>query len=256
MNKDSVIGTFVVAGILCLAASIVVSTAAVSLKPLQAANKVFDRKVNILQAAGLYTDKESVDEIYSKRVTAKTLDLKTGEYLTDVDPATYDPRKMANDPVEGVDIPDNLDLGKIKKRARYAVVYEITNDAGGLDQVVLPVHGKGLWSTLWGFMAVDKDANTIKGLGFYEHAETPGLGGEIDNPNWKKIWIGKKLYKNDTITIEVIKGAVNKSSPKAEYQVDGISGATITVVGVSKLVQYWLGQEGYQKYLSKMNSSH
>ena len=105
---------------------------------------------------------------------------------------------------------------------------------------------------MYGFLAIDKDINTVRGLGFYEHGETPGLGGEVDNPNWKGIWKGKELYSSDgKLAIEVIKGAVDNSKAKAKHQVDGISGATITVRGVSNLVRYWLGDDGFSHYLAK-----
>ncbi len=255
MNKDTVLGTFLVAATLCLAASIIVSTAAISLKPRQEANKVFDKKVNILKAASLFTDKASVDETFKQKVRTKIIDLKTGDYITSADASKYDVKKMAKDPKEGLQIPADKDIAGIKRRARYAVLYEIVNEENQVKQVVLPIHGKGLWSTLWGFVAVAEDTNTVNGLGFYAHAETPGLGGEVDNPNWKAIWKGKKIYKDGKVALEVIKGSVNKQSPGAEYQVDGLSGATITARGVSYLVQYWLGEEGYKKYLSKMNKT-
>jgi len=117
--------------------------------------------------------------------------------------------------------------------------------------VVLPVEGKGLWSTLYGFLALDKDVNTIKGLTFYQHGETPGLGGEVDNPKWKALWPGRKAFGDDgQPKIAVIKG---QAGPVAEdpYQVDGLSGATITARGVSHLVQFWLGTHGFGPYLKQ-----
>jgi len=252
MFKDSIKGTFIVAAALCLIASIVVSGAAVSLKPRQLANKSFDKKVNILKAAGLYTNSDEVDRIYQKVVRPKIIDLSTGEYVVDVDPDSYDIKQMAKTAEEGLMIPGEKDIAGIKRRARYAVLYEVIRENGGLTQVVLPIHGKGLWSTLWGFIAVADDANTVNGLGFYAHAETPGLGGEVDNPRWKALWVGKKIYKNSLVAIEVLKGQVDQKSKDAEYQVDGLSGATITARGVSSLVQYWLGDHGYQNYLKKL----
>ena len=72
--------------------------------------------------------------------------------------------------------------------ADQTLVYELRDDAGALDLVVLPVHGLGLWSILYGFVALDADLETIRGLTYYEHKETPGLGGEVDNPRWKSLW--------------------------------------------------------------------
>jgi Na+-transporting NADH:ubiquinone oxidoreductase subunit C len=256
MNKDSIAGTFLVAICLCLAASLLVSSAAVGLKPTQELNKALDKKKNILIAAGLYKDASTIDSVFEERITPKLIDLATGDYVDGQDPAAYDTRKMAKDPEQGYSIPAELDWGKIKTRAKYAVIYEVSGESGDKVQTVLPVHGKGLWSTLYGFVSVDKDSNTIKGLGFYEHAETPGLGGEIDNPSWKALWPGKKIYNDGgEIKIDVIKGLVDAKNPEAEHLIDGISGATITARGVGNLIRYWMSDEGYKKYLEKQKAN-
>ena len=127
-------------------------------------------------------------------------------------------------------------------------------DGDQLKTVILPVYGKGLWSTLYGFIALEADLNTVAGLTFYEHAETPGLGGEIDNPRWKAFWPGKQLRANGDLRIEVVKGQVNPDSPDAVHQVDGLSGATITSRGVSNLVRYWIN-DGFGPYLDKLKAS-
>jgi Na+-transporting NADH:ubiquinone oxidoreductase subunit C len=125
------------------------------------------------------------------------------------------------------------------------VVYLVKED-NKVDKIVLPVYGKGLWSTMYGFMALDKDLKTVKGFTFYDHAETPGLGGEIDNPRWKNSWKEKQAFDEEgNVKIEVIKGQVDTSRPDAKYQIDGISGATLTARGVDHLVQFWLGDNGY-----------
>ena len=86
-------------------------------------------------------------------------------------------------------------------------------------------------------------------------AETPGLGGEIDNPTWKAQWVDKKIYDKDgSVQLHVVKGVADKSSPQAVYQVDGLSGATLTVNGVTDLVQYWLGDDGFKKALERLQA--
>ncbi len=97
---------------------------------------------------------------------------------------------------------------------------------------------------------MENDLNTIAGLGFYEHGETPGLGGEVDNPRWKAFWPGKKVYKEGTVAIQLIKGVVDPSGVDSPYQVDGLSGATLTSTGVTNLLQFWLGQNGFQSFIS------
>lgn len=253
MSNDSVVKTFLVATLLCIVCSVVVSGAAVQLRPTQQLNKALDKKKNILAAAGLYQEGGNVDEIYNGSIEAKVVDLATGEYVDDMQVETYDQRKAAKDPAQSIEIEN--DLAGIGRRAKLASVY-LVKDGDKHTRLILPVHGKGLWSTLYGFLAVDMDLNTIKALSFYEHAETPGLGGEVDNPKWKALWDGKKAFGEDgSPKITVIKGKVDNSSASAIHQVDGLSGATITARGVGNLIQYWLGEDGYGKYIEKLRST-
>lgn len=249
-NKDGLGRVVTVALALCVVCSVVVSTAAVSLKPQQEVNKTRDLKRNILMAAGMYDAGQSVEAQFSK-VTTKVVDLDTGAYV-DVDPATFDQRKASKDPAQSKKLEGDADVAKIQRRENHALVYLVNNEAGELNKVILPVHGYGLWSTLYGFVALESDANTIAGLGFYEHGETPGLGGEVDNPRWKAIWEGKQAYRDGDVAISVIKGSVNAEAPNADWQVDGLSGATLTSKGVNNLVQYWLGADGFQPFLANL----
>lgn len=250
MSKDSVGQTFLVATLLCVVCSVVVSTAAVQLRPIQEKNAALDMKRNILGAAGLADEKGSIAEVFAEFIEAKVVDLKTGEYVDHIDPTTFNQRKAAKDPELSKEIEN--DLAGIGRRSRYIPIFLVKRD-GEMNRLILPVHGKGLWSTLYGFLALDTDLNTIKALSFYQHAETPGLGGEVDNPKWKAQWEGKKAYGPEgEAKIEVLKGKVDPLSPYADYQVDGISGATITSRGVSNLVRYWLGDDGYGKFIEKL----
>ncbi|MGH1487494.1 MAG: Na(+)-translocating NADH-quinone reductase subunit C [Cellvibrionaceae bacterium] len=256
-NNDSIQKTFIVAFVLCIVCSIVVSTAAVMLKPAQIANKAKDFKVNILKAGGLYkqgiADGKSIDEIF-EGVTIKVVDLDTGKYTDAVDVDSYDQRKAGKDPKLSDALSADNDLAKISSREKYSKVYLI-NDGDEVKKVILPVKGYGLWSTMYGFISLEPDLNTVSGLTFYEHGETPGLGGEIDNPGWKAIWPGKKIYKDDsTVALTVIKGQVNNSTPEPEYKVDGLSGATLTSKGVDNLVKFWMGEMGYAKFLTNLKS--
>lgn len=255
LPNDSVKKTLTVAFMLCLVCSILVSAAAVILKPMQEANKAFDKKRNILEIAGLMEEGKSVDELY-KQIEARVIDTTTGEYVADIDPQTYDQRKAASDPKQFISLKKENDIAGIKRRAKYTSVYLVKDQNDQVKSVILPVHGYGLWSTLYGFLALESDAKTVVGLGFYEHAETPGLGGEVDNPNWRQKWVGKQVY-NDAgeVIIKVIKGAVTDTTPNAESKVDGLSGATLTSRGVDNMLHYWLGKQGYDKYLDKFRTA-
>ena len=257
MANDSVGRTFGVALGVCLFCSVLVSAAAVSLRPTQAINKALDKKRNILMAAGLIKTGEAVsgariEELY-KNIEPRVVNLATGDYDGSIDAVSYDQRRSAKDLAQSLAIPAGEDFGGIKRRANLASAY-LVSDRGKVRKVILPVHGKGLWSTLYGFIALDaRDINTIRGLVYYEHAETPGLGGEVDNPNWKALWDGKMAFdETGSVRIEVIKGKVVPGRAETKYQVDGLSGATITARGVKNMLRYWLGEGGYGNYLAKL----
>ena len=258
MQKDSAVGTILVAVLLCIVCSVMVTASAVVLRDKQEKNKLLDIKKNLLLASGILKDpKVSEEEVIAayQSVRGQVIDLATGEVADSFDVQTFDQRKMAKDPKNNHKISPKEDLAGIKVRSKYAIAYRIMKD-DKTSMLVLPVNGKGLWSTLYGFIALAPDTRTIKGIGFYEHAETPGLGGEVDNKNWKQQWIGKvALDENFEPIFKVNKGMVNVSAPGKESKVDGLSGATITSNGVTGLVRYWLGKDGFGPYLAKFRNS-
>ena len=253
-NKDSISNTIRIAFLVCLVCSIVVSYAAISLKPLQQLNKTLEVKKNILAAAGLYDASKSIEEQFGA-ITPKLVDLRTGTYATDFDVETYDQRKASKDPKRSNKLDAKTDIAGIKRLENYAKVYEVIED-GELKTLILPIRGYGLWSTLWGFVALDADLNTVIGLGFYEHAETPGLGGEIDNPKWKALWIGKEVYDGTgDIGVYVKKGPANNAiESEARFAVDGLSGATLTSVGVNNLVRFWMGDNAFAPFIKRLKA--
>jgi len=165
----------------------------------------------------------------------------------------YDARAAAGDAKQQVKIPAEQNIAGIGTRAPYYAVYRVEKD-GELSSLVLPIVGKGLWSTMYGFLALDPDLKTVRGINYYEHGETPGLGGEVDNPIWKRQWRGKVAYEDGKPAIDVIKGSVNSADPAASHKIDGLAGATITSVGVENTVNYWLGDNGFGPYLDKQRS--
>ncbi len=250
-NKESIGYVAKVAFILCVVCSIIISTAAVMLKPAQQENKARDFKRNILLAAGMLEEGVSIEEAF-KSVETRIVDLTTGEITDEVNPDEYDQRRAASDTALSVQLEPDQDLAKIGRQEKYAEVYFAT-DAEGQDVLILPVRGYGLWGTLYGFVAVGPDFNTVVGMGFYEHKETPGLGGEVDNPNWKGLWKGKKLYDDEgNVALEVIKGSADRNDRNYQYKIDGLSGATLTSRGVHNLVQFWFGENGYKSFLANL----
>lgn len=252
-QNETVARTVTVAFLVCLVCAVVVSSAAVLLRPVQDANKTLDRQINILSAAGMYEPGMSGDAVRETfdKIERRFVDLDTGEYV-DM-PESYDMREASRDPELTENLSVDEDPASIKRRVKVAEVYLARDEQGSLTRIILPVHGYGLWSTLYGFLALEPDANTVAGLGFYEHAETPGLGGEVDNPSWKALWQGKQLYAEDgDVAIQVIKGQVDKGDPEKEHKVDGLSGATLTTNGVNNLIRYWVGEDGFGPYLDRM----
>ena len=249
-KNESVGKTLLVAFLVCVVCGVVVATAAVSLRPVQNENKLIDKRMNILLAAGMYDASQDVNEQF-KSIERKFVDIDSGDYVEM--PESYDQRTAAKDPAQSERLSGDVDIAGIKNQADVAEVYLARGDNGELSRIILPVHGYGLWSTLYGFLALEPDANTVAGLGFYEHGETPGLGGEVDNPKWKALWHGKKLYGDQgEVEIQVIKGTVESNTPNAEHKVDGLAGATLTSKGVSNLLRFWVGENGFGPYLKRM----
>ncbi|MCB1616564.1 MAG: Na(+)-translocating NADH-quinone reductase subunit C [Pseudomonadales bacterium] len=253
-NNDTISKILTVTLLLCVVCSIIVSSAAVILKPQKEANIAIDRMTNILAAAGLYKEDVDIHEQFAN-VDTRVVDLTTGQFTSEVDPAIYDQRKAAKTPADSVELNDTQDIAKIGRREKFSLVYIINDDQGELSKLILPVRGYGLWSTLHGFIALDADLNTVAGLGFYEHGETPGLGGEVDNPKWKALWPGKRVRdKNNAVSLHLVKGRVDTDKPGSEYQVDGLSGATLTSKGVSNLVRFWMGENGFGPFLTNLKN--
>ena len=237
-SNDSTAKTLIVAFSLSIVCAIFVSTAAVMLKPVQEVNKALDRKRSILAAAGMLEEGRGVEEQFAQ-VSTRVVDLRTGKFTDEVDAQEFDQRKAAKDPSQSVALSAEQDVAKISRRENYSLVYVVEDSAGQLEKIILPIHGYGLWSTLYGYIALESDGNTVAGLGFSEHGETPGLGGEVDNPRWKAHWPGKQVYP---------------ASANAPWQVDGLAGATLTARGVTNLVQFWLGENGFEPFLNNLNA--
>jgi len=261
-SNDTIRKIVLVAVLLSVAFSVIVSTAAVTLRPLQTENEQLSIRSNMLAAAGLLPPGASDEEVRNLFDEFEVLLVEMGTGRV-VDPqeavgvsnaADFDDRRAARNPELSRSLDD--DPAGINRQVNYAKAY-ILRDGDSIERVVIPMHGYGLWSIMYGFLALEGDANTVAGLGFYEHAETPGLGGEIDNPRWQARWPGKKVYEDDNKRqprIEVVKGSVDSSASGAEYKVDGLSGATLTSRGVSNMLKFWLGEEGYAPFLDKVRA--
>jgi len=245
MRQFSTKYTYIFSLVLCLICSVLLATAAVALKERQSSNQQLDKQKSVLMAcnlikAGERVTKERVTELFAN-IQPRVIDLETDTVAEGVDPAKFDP---AAAPL----VKAAANLAQIKEMPRQVQVFEVMKD-GKVNMLVLPIFGKGLWGTLYGFLALGADTKTVEGITYYDHKETPGLGGEVDNPTWKNKWPHREVYdENWNVAIGVIKGP---AGPPAEdpHSVDGLSGATITSRGVTHMLDFWLGEEGFGPYL-------
>lgn len=223
---------------LCVVISTALSLTAGALKDKQDAAEEFDRQKNVLLAAGLikpddHRARAEMEQLYRDRVQERVFDVATGE-TGKLEPEEFKKLRDAD-----------------KKAYRLIAV---TKDAAGKDDaLVVPISGPGLWSILFGFLALEADGQHVRGLTFYKHGETPGLGGECENPEWTAKWVGKSIVDDagKLVSIVVKKGHVDPTVPREkEHMVDGLSGATITSNGITTFLKHDL--EGYRPLLEKI----
>lgn len=254
-NNDSISKTLIVVISLCLVCAVIVSTAAVQLRPQQSANKLLDSQTNVLKAVGMLEPGKDVRTLFNNHIKIRLVNLETGDYV-ERDPQSFDYRKAMKDPELSRPLPAADDTASIKRLSKIAPVFLAYKDgveAGGKpDYIVMPIHGYGLWSTMHAFLAVETDGNTVVGLNYYEHGETPGLGGEIESPKFKNAFVGKKLYNDQgEPAISVVKPG---NAGDSDYKVDGLSGATLTSNGVQYTFEFWTGEQGFGPFLGKVRS--
>lgn len=239
--------------VLAFVCSALVAGAVVGLKPIQEVNRQIDRQKNILAAAGRYREGESIDAMFAG-IETRVVELATGQFVPEdrISPETYNQLKASLSTDMGRSLDAGEDLARIRRLEKYSLVY-LAKKGDTVEQYILPVRGKGLWSTMFAYVAVDADLNTIRGVAFYEHGETPGLGGEVENSRWQGLWQGKKIYTDkDEIGVQVVKGKAAESGETAEYQIDGLSGATLTTKGVDHLLKFWFGDDGFKPFFRQL----
>lgn len=247
MQRESDLRTFITAFVIAVICSFLVSGAAVMLKPKQDKNKELERKKNVLIAGGLMKDDTDVAKVFES-IDITFIDMKTGE-KTDGNLDNYfnNFKKLSTGPTS-IKLTKSQDKAGIKSIPAKVPLFMLKDENGNVEKVILPIYGSGLWSTMYGFLALESDYNTVSGITFYEHGETPGLGGEIDNPLWKAKWPGKEIYANDgSVALSIVKGGA-----KGVHQVDSLSGATLTSRGVQGVIRFWLGEDAFGKYFNKM----
>jgi Na+-transporting NADH:ubiquinone oxidoreductase subunit C len=257
LRRDSTAYTVGFAALVCLLCAIPIAGAAVMLRPRQEQNQRIDRLEKVLAVAGLAQldedlPAEEVERRFREFVVPRPIDMATGDVVDTIDVETYDARAAARDPQRSRLTEENA--ARVFRVPLVGMAYEvIRNDE--LQAIILPIQGYGLWSTMYGYLALEPDARTVSGITFYEHGETAGLGGEIENPRWQAKWVGRQaLDEHGSVLLKVIKGAAGPPSSDPN-RVDGLSGATITGRGVSATIDFWLGPDGFGPYLARMRTS-
>ena len=251
--NESVLKTIGVAFSVCLVCSLIVSISAVSLRDLQNENKLNDRRIKVLEVADIKIEADqTIAEQFSK-LEQKFVDFDTGQLMDeykDFKIDDYDPIIATKDKNLSSKVPQSDDIAIIKNRENVGKIFILRDDKGNIDKLILPIRGYGLWGTLFGYIAIEGDFNTVSGITYYEHKETPGLGAEVDNPKWKAQWKGKKLNnENGELMIQVAKTQKYK-----DHHIDALAGATLTSNGVDNLVKFWMGKDGFQKFLNNLKN--
>jgi len=253
MNKDSPRRAILVVLLTALVCSGLVSAAVVVLRPIQLNNQMLDRSRNIMQLTGLLPADRAIEdddmlELY-KSLDLRIIDIDAASYDGEIDPNTFSERQALADPDRSIAIPSNQDQAKLGRRSRFAPVYMVWNE-DKLDRVILPVRGSGMWSMLYGYIALEPDLNTISGMTFYEQNETPGLGDQITHAHWLEQWKGRQVYDyQGNPRFRINEGTVEPGSATSEFEVDALTGATVTGNSVTSLMHYWFGPHGYQPFL-------
>jgi Na+-transporting NADH:ubiquinone oxidoreductase subunit C len=244
-----------VAVTLCLVCAVLVASAAVMLKPVQERNQALAVRKEIVRVAGFPVgDASEVDQMFKQHIETRIVNLDSGNFAEGINPATFDQHAAARNPATSEALPSDKDPAKIKRRPDDMPVY-LVRESGHIKTIILPVYGYGLWSTLYGFLALASDARTITGITFYQHGETPGLGDFIESPAWQAQFPGKLAYdESGRLRFRVVKGGVNPASPEAKYEVDGVAGATLTSRGVNNLLRYWLSDQGFGPFLKRLRA--
>jgi Na+-transporting NADH:ubiquinone oxidoreductase subunit C len=256
MNNQSALKAVLVVFAVALVCSILVSAAAITLKPIQERNQLLDRSRHIVTLTGLVpensalTDDEILDAV--EQLDIRAVELDTGEFAAQIEPLEFDQRAAAQDAELGTDIPAALDSARLGRRSRFAIVYLVW-DGDELGRLILPIHGQGMWSTLYGYLALESDLNTIAAVTFYQQAETAGLGDQVMRPEWHARWQGRQLYdESGALRFRVASGP----APDGDvHEVDGLTGATVTSDAVSSLIAYWFGPNGYAPFLDALRST-
>jgi Na+-transporting NADH:ubiquinone oxidoreductase subunit C len=256
VSNDTPAKALLVVFSVALVCSVLVSVSAVTLRPVQERNALVERSRNIIGLTGLVEPGENLtsDEILDAvmQLDIRLIDINTGQFSDAVDVADFNARAARNNLETSIAIAAADDLASLGRRENFAVIYLVWSE-GQLQRVILPVYGQGMWSTMYGYIALEADLNSIAAMTFYEQTETAGLGDQIQNQAWLAKWQGRKVYgASNEVRFRVATGVVAEGSAAAQHQVDAMTGATVTADAVTRLIQYWFGPNGYGPFIEQL----
>lgn len=239
--------TLLVAFLVAVGCGLVVSTAAVTLRPIQTAN------IEAARARQMLAMLESVpgvsDILAGSSVELLVVDLDRGAVASEIDTATFDQAAAAADASSSTELSRAEDLAGIGRRENHAFVHLLSDPAGGIALVVLPVRGTGYQSTIRAYLALEGDLSTVAAFTVYEHGETAGLGSRITDASWQAQWPGKAIFEDGQVMIDVV-----PSGADGAYEVDAISGATVTSYAVADMLLFWMGDRGFGPFLENLRT--
>ncbi len=261
MNNDDPRKAVLVVILVALVCSFLVSASIVLLAPIKQENEMLVRGQNILSQTGWVEQTNPPDReamlLMLEKLDSRLLDINESVFSDAFSIEEFNERRAASNPQTSHTISSEFDTAGLGRRSRYVVVHLIWSNEKQLQRIILPVYGAGMWSTLYGYIALDAtDFNTVASALFYEQAETPGLGDKIEDSGWLAQWQGRKIYNTSgRVSFRVAEGRVEPGTTAAVHQVDGLTGATVTASAVTNLVQYWFGKDGYLPFLQSLNKT-
>lgn len=259
LNKNSVVYVIGFVGLVALVCSLIISTVAVSLKQRQEDQKAINFQKSVLEVAKIQVENNDIIKTYNDNVEVRYVDLNKGKWATESDVKAIgnnyaDVLLVSKYRKYVAQLPSKDNIAGLKNN-EYAWIQPVylIKDKGQVSQVILPFYGNGLWSVMYGLLAIEPNGNTVKNIIYYQQGETPGLGGEVENPNFTKQFEGKQIYNLEgsqptTPLLQLEKNA----SPSDKYHVNALTGATLTSNGVSNQLQFWLGDKGFGKFLHNL----
>lgn len=233
--RQSNLYIIIYSALLTVACGGLLAFASISLKDRQDANVALEQKGNILSTVTTLPEGTDVQQFYNKRIRGFVVDAR-GEVVPNLEPSKV------------------VVAAEYKKKPdqRVLPVYEFVSetDPNKVEAVVVPVYGYGLWNNIWGFVALESDFNTVRGIKFSHVGETPGLGARIETAEIQDRYKGKKIFDQGNVLVSIImmKGE-GMNYADEHHKVDGMSGATLTAKGVNNMLQEYFSC--YKTYLDK-----